>query len=385
MEPTGGFEETVNKFTSSKTGEKIYLDLATENVVTVRPLCKRGSVPLAGLWIHVLQHANNFPVGSYPYKHLYRAGKKYELELRVDGIYIRVNTETGHLTLQGPHVIDWLVSRFPDVLRGYCLPPDDNVRAMREVYTQEQTEALQKERDWIYKHYLEQWPLKALEKAALVMKAGRKHSEIVYQPIHPDTFLQDSDVESFNPFADLLSADDTRDQLERLRTGQIVSGCVLYRLWRSTLDLWLSDPRATLFLATPRLDVDRLTEICSLFLSHKLDARIDTICVPLRYAAHARNMAAGSGFADVRAAAIKRFPPRDQVVIEYKIYGSVVFPVTEFSSSFIAMVREGTAHILQTNTTFDRESFLTSTQATVTYVETDESDFHRVYLDPLLC
>ena len=62
MESTAGFEDNINHFTTAKTGEKIYLDLATENVITVRPLCKRGSIPLGGLWVHVLQHPNNYPV-----------------------------------------------------------------------------------------------------------------------------------------------------------------------------------------------------------------------------------------------------------------------------------------------------------------------------------
>ena len=63
MTSTGGFEESINRFSIAKTGERIYVDLSLENVVTVKPVSLRGSIPLAGLWVHVLQHANNYPVG----------------------------------------------------------------------------------------------------------------------------------------------------------------------------------------------------------------------------------------------------------------------------------------------------------------------------------
>ena len=140
--------------------------------------------------------------------------------------------------------------------------------------------------------------------------------------------------------------------------------------------MWFSDKDARVFVATPHIDCDRLTDICMLFITHKLEACLDTLCVPL---SHVRGR-----FADARNGAIKRFPARDQVFIEYKIFGSIVYPVCDFTTSFICMVKEGKAHILQTNTSFDRESFITSTSATVQYIEMDEGEFARRYLDPVL-
>lgn len=62
---SAGFEETINNFIHSKTGEKIYLDIATENVIQLQPLCKRGSVPMGSFWVHVFQHSNNYPVSQF--------------------------------------------------------------------------------------------------------------------------------------------------------------------------------------------------------------------------------------------------------------------------------------------------------------------------------
>ncbi|XP_035825289.1 uncharacterized protein LOC118477155 [Aplysia californica] len=376
MASSAGFEESINSFTHSKTGERIYLDLATENVINVRPLCKRGSIPLGALWVHVLQHANNYPVCSFPYKDLYRAGKKYELQLRVDGISITINLDSGQLVLRGRHVLDWFVSRFQGIMTGYCSRPGENPRELREVYTQQEMEALQEEREKIYKHYLEEWPVEALERAAKVMEAGKGHSEIVYEPVNPSEFLKGEDLETVSPLSDLLSSEDTLDQLERLRDGRVIQGSVLYRLWRSAFDVWFSDKDARVFVVTPHIDVDRLTDLCMLFLTHKLEASLVSLSLSLT---HMRGR-----FAEVRSKAIKRFPARDQVYIEYKIYNSIVYPVMDFTTSFIAMVKEGRAHILQTNTAFDRESFITTASATVQYIEIDEGQFVSAYLDPIL-
>ena len=56
------FEKDLSSNIYSKTGEHIYINLATENVVEVRALSHKGSMPLGVFWVHVFQHPNNYPV-----------------------------------------------------------------------------------------------------------------------------------------------------------------------------------------------------------------------------------------------------------------------------------------------------------------------------------
>ena len=169
---------------------------------------------------------------------------------------------------------------------------------------------------------------------------------------------------------------ETLDQLSLLDKGCVVSGCVLHQLWRSVLDLWLSDNQGRVFIVTPHIDADRLTDVCMLYLNHKIDAALDMLCIPL---AHVKER-----FASVRSKVIKRFSPKDQVYLEYKEFGNVVYPITAFSSSFISIVRNGMAHVLVTNVPFDRESFLKITSANVQYLEMTETQFITSHIDPLL-
>ena len=53
--------------------------------------------------------------------------------------------------MKGGHVLDWFVSKFPSIMNGYCSPPGENPRELRDIYTQEQLEALKTEREKIYK------------------------------------------------------------------------------------------------------------------------------------------------------------------------------------------------------------------------------------------
>lgn len=165
-------------------------------------------------------------------------------------------------------------------------------------------------------------------------------------------------------------------QIEKLESGRVIQGNVLYKLWKSALNLWFSDKDGRVFIVTPHIDCDRLFDVCSLFLNHKLTACLDTLCVPLSNL-HGR-------FAQVRSETIKRFLPRDQVFVEYKVYSSVVYPVVDFMNSFLVFVKDGKAKVLQTNTNFDRASFLTSALVSVQYHEIEEKQFVEAYLDPIL-
>ena len=87
---------------------------------------------------------------SHPYKNLYKAGKTYELQVRVEGINITVRLDSGDLVMKGGHVLDWFVCRFPRLMIGYCSPPSSKGAKLTHIYTKEQMMALKAEKDKIY-------------------------------------------------------------------------------------------------------------------------------------------------------------------------------------------------------------------------------------------
>lgn len=161
-----------------------------------------------------------------------------------------------------------------------------------------------------------------------------------------------------------------------LQIGKIIQGSVFYRLWKSTLQYWFSKDESKVHIITPYIDVDRLTDICMLFLENKLIANVETICIPL-------SSLYGS-FAEVKQKTLKKFSARDQATLEYKLFCNVVYPSKDFSSSLIANVRGQIATILNVNTNFDRENFVTSKCSSCEVTQIDERTFFRRYLDPII-
>ena len=180
---------------------------------------------------------------------------------------------------------------------------------------------------------------------------------------------------NFCPFFQ-LTGDETKEQLSRLESGQSIPGVALYRLWRSTIDLWFSDPQSRVFLVTPYIDAGRLIDVCELFLGRQLTACIDTLVVPLS--------SVQGKFAVTRREAIQRFPVQEQVVLEYKVLGKVVFPVIDILNSFLAVVSDGKAHVLHSNADFNASSFVTTAVTAVHYSHMEEEVFMKNYLDPIL-
>lgn len=168
-----------------------------------------------------------------------------------------------------------------------------------------------------------------------------------------------------------LNEQDTKEQLQRLQSGSVIQGSVLYRLWKSTLNLWFADKDSKVFIVTPRIDCVRLTDICRLFLNNKLTASLDIMCIPIRNP-HGR-------FADVRREALKKFSPQDQVFLEYKVYSSVVYPMMDITTSFIAMTKHNKAKVLLTNVHFDKACFQTADSATVLFEKIDKEKFKKEF------
>ena len=173
-----------------------------------------------------------------------------------------------------------------------------------------------------------------------------------------------------------MTGEETKELLTRLESGQSIPGVSLYRLWRSTLDLWFSDSQSRVFLVTPYIDSGRLIDLCELFLRHKLTACLDTLVVPLS-SIHGK-------FAVVRREAIRRFPVQEQVLLEYKILGKVIFPVVDILNSFLAVVKDGKAHVLHSNADFNAACFVTTSVTAVHYSHMEEELFMKNYIDPIL-
>ncbi|GFS15236.1 hypothetical protein ElyMa_006766100 [Elysia marginata] len=334
-------------------------------------------MPLGIFWVHVFQHSNNYPVYSYPYKTLYRGGKEYELQVRVDGVTVTINLASGQLYVKGCHALDWFVQRIPSLLKAYSSPNGwSGPRSIQPIFSPEEVKILASEKEKHYKQYLEEnWPPSVLESSgATVMSTGQ--TDPFHEPADAHSCLSGQDLETYSPDADLLTADETRQQLAHLESGQSIPGVALYRLWRSALNLWFSDSQSKVFLVTPYIDSGRLIDVSELFLRHKLTACLDTLVVPVS--------SVQGKFAVVRREAIQRFSVQEQVVLEYKILGKVVFPVVDILNSFLAVVENGKAHVLHTNADFNASSFVTTSVTAVHFSHMDEELFMKNYLDPIL-
>lgn len=370
------FEKDLSNSVNSKTGEPISVYLESEKSVEIRALSRKGSMPLGVFWVHVFQHPNNYPVYSHPYKTLYRGGKEYELQIRVDGVTVTINLASGQLHIKGCHAIDWVVQRMPSLLEAYSSPPGKcGSRDVQPIFTPKEVKILASEKEKRYKQYLVTWPQSVMEASGeAVMSAGQANP--FHETADAVSCLNGQDLETYSPDADLLTADETKEQLTRLETGQSIPGVSLYRLWRSTLNLWFSNSDAKVFLVTPYIDSGRLIDVCELFLRHKLSACIDTLIVPLS--------SIQGKFAVVRKKALLRFPVQEQVLLECKVLGKVIFPVVDILNSFLAVVKNGKAHVLHSNADFNASSFVTTSVTAVHFSHMDEELFLKNFLDPIL-
>ncbi|KAH9519506.1 hypothetical protein Btru_002893 [Bulinus truncatus] len=241
MDTSADVEGFVNRFVKTRTGEKIYLELANEHVINLKPVCKRGSVSLGIFWVKVFQHTNNYPIHIYLYKKLYHAGSEFELQLRIEGISISINLQTGYLTLKGTFVIDWFVSQMPKILEACTMHPDGQRKKMDGAYTLAEMKALKEEHKKYYNKCIEKWPENALKQDADVMATGRKP---INREAITEGFLNGEDLESYCPIPDLLDDSELKQQLVKLKKGKAIQGHVIYRLWLSTMNSWFGDPEA---------------------------------------------------------------------------------------------------------------------------------------------
>ncbi|XP_041354358.1 uncharacterized protein LOC121372152 [Gigantopelta aegis] len=378
MAEEAAIEKHVRTFVSAKTGEMVYLDISKERTVCIKHVSKRGSTALAILWINVLQHPNNYPLKRFPYRKMYKRASKGDdrVILQVDGMKVSVFMASGTLTICGQFAIEWFVDRFPGIMDAYG-SPIENPRALKSLYTESQKEALALEKQAIIKKYRQNWPDEALlDGVSVVDFCGKPEGEDMPSAKETHFCFTSDDHGYIKPDPQLLPTDALSDQLQRLKVGASLEGPVLYRLWRSILNSWFSDEDNLIYIVTPNMDSDRLVDICSLFLNNRLTANIGAICLPISRG--------NTNVADVKRDAILQFEPKDQVMVEYKIYSNIVYPERPYQANFIACVRNGNVGMLLTTSDFHGDHFKEGNTSMAVYQSLEESDFMIRYLGPIL-
>lgn len=172
--------------------------------------------------------------------------------------------------------------------------------------------------------------------------------------------------------------DDTlQEQLDNLRTGCVKDGSTfIYRLWKSTLHHWFSEPDRKVYIVTPFLDAARLNDVCNIVLDHRLEANLDAIYVR-SLCDHDRDIHS------VKKNVIQKYRVHDQVFIEYKIYANIFYPLKNFHAKFIACIKGNTAEVLMTSASFHGDHFDYSNMDSVQYQTMSDVDFISRFLGPI--
>lgn len=150
----------------------------------------------------------------------------------------------------------------------------------------------------------------------------------------------------------------------------------VYPLWRSLLHKFMSTQDCKVYMASPYMDKGRLLDICHSLLRNRLTACVDMVCVR-------RHCNAAQLISDLKRSVVREFATSDQVLIEYKLYSSFVYPFRQFHYSFLAGVKNGNAEVMVTSADFHADHFDRDTLEFVTYQKMSEDEFRIRFLGPL--
>ncbi|XP_064603142.1 uncharacterized protein LOC135468686 isoform X2 [Liolophura sinensis] len=176
---------------------------------------------------------------------------------------------------------------------------------------------------------------------------------------------------------DLWVGDELGVELQALTTGCGREGSTyVYPLWRSLLHKFMSTQDCKIYMASPYMDKPRLLDICLALLRNRLTACVDTVCVQ-------RHCNSAQLISDLKRSVVRDFTTTDQVLIEYKLYSSFVYPFRRFHYSFLAGVKNAVAEVMVTTADFHADHFDSDTLDFVTYQKMSEDEFRIRYLGPL--
>ena len=173
------------------------------------------------------------------------------------------------------------------------------------------------------------------------------------------------------------SGDILMEQLDVLRNGCVRDGSTfIYKLWKSVLHHWFSDPDRRVYIVTPFLDSARLVDVCDIILEHRLEANLDSFYVRQK-CDRTRDIF------EVKQNALEKYEVNDQVFIEYKIFNNIIYPLKRFHAKFIGCIKGNEAEVLITSANFHGDHFECSNMDSVQFQKMSDVEFISRYLAPV--
>ncbi|XP_053393623.1 uncharacterized protein LOC123524539 [Mercenaria mercenaria] len=401
MENETAIERSIKEFVYSKIQEQVYLDVSKSNTITVKHQSKHGSIALAMFWLRVLRHQNNYPMPKYPYKQLYDKNGSNKVILKVDSVTLTTFNSTGTLMIQGHFVLEWFVNVFPTIILAYDAPIKDPQR-ISTAYSQYTESWKQLTEDDRVKKALEDKEIKEREDHAIqvadtldtvldtVNAEVEKYdtqSTVVSQTdttglaerlkVAQDTVANQLAEELKLMSLDVWSGDTLQEQLDNIRTGCVRDGATfIYKLWKSVLHHWFSDPDRKIYIVTPFLDASRLVDVCNIILEHRLEADLDAFYVRQK-CDYTRDIF------EVKQNALEKYDAKDQMFIEYKIFSNIIYPLKRFHAKFIGCIKGNEAEVLITSANFHGDHFEYSNMDSVQYQTMSDVEFISQFLQPI--
>lgn len=169
-------------------------------------------------------------------------------------------------------------------------------------------------------------------------------------------------------------------ELQSLQQGAVKDGfSYIHKLWKSLLTRWFSTVGTKVYLASPFLDANRLTDVVEIFLDHKTEGDLEAF-----YVRHKCDEFGKGNVIRVQEAALRPFGLNFHSFIEYKIYRRMITPVKRFHCKFAAGVTaEGQAEVLVTSANFHGNHFVHENMETVSFFRMDAADFLTKYVEPI--
>lgn len=183
---------------------------------------------------------------------------------------------------------------------------------------------------------------------------------------------------------ELWSAEMVNKELHYLEKPAIKPGnTYIYPLWKSLLSRWLSNPDYEVYLATPFLDTEKMTDICKIVSQNKKSANIGAF-----YVRDKCNTFTGDDIQHIIAKAKTRITDELKedcsTIIEEKISNKIVNPDRFFHAKFIACTHGEEAEVLVTSANFTVHHFNKENYESVLYYKMKKEEFQERFIDPLI-
>ncbi|ELT88818.1 hypothetical protein CAPTEDRAFT_225167 [Capitella teleta] len=351
-------EKFIKDFVRKKTAEQVDLNLK-ENRISVADIRKKKCILLAKFWANVFQHENNYPISSYEYR------KNVDddlLKVTVDKTDIVIDMKTGELVMKGEFVYDWFDQNFWRVLET-C--DAEFAKGWTYEASEVTTVTVSKEATPLNDYTTD------IEKFQLgVSYHGEKKQESL------EAKIQSLILPDFRElYFDMVFWSDAKidGELESLAIGSLKDGfSYVYPLWRSLLKRWLQEEHARVTIATPHIDVDRLSDVGRLLLlSESAKENLDCVYANINTTQKRREVLQG-------------FPDLVKPHLEHFLFNRIVYPVKKIKCGFISCVdcKKSVARVLLTSACFSAESFGCHGNESVVYMEMSETEFDERFIQP---